>query len=237
MDNELWIIGDTHGNHQDIKHEITSKNIVNSDLIHVGDFGIGFTTKDNDIKILNVFNDFLKENNNTLHVFRGNHDNPDFFKGDYILSNIKLHPDYTTLELSGKKILGIGGAISIDRRYRKKNNTGYWLDEKFTLDYDKVEVISDVDILITHTTIKEAYPINKPGEWPYIVEGFAMGDPTLYHDLTEERELVSLVFDKLKEKNNITHHFYGHFHQSHNMIINECNHKCLGIGEFFNLKF
>jgi UDP-2,3-diacylglucosamine pyrophosphatase LpxH len=78
-------------------------------------FSIGFTTPENDMRILEDLNEQLKKKNITMYAIRGNHDNPAFFKGDHILSNLKLLPDYTVLDLEGKKILLVGGAVSVDR--------------------------------------------------------------------------------------------------------------------------
>jgi len=48
-----------------------------------------------------------------------------------------------------------------------------------------------------------------------------------------------MIFDILKEKNNITHWFYGHFHLSHTDIINDnilsTKFIALNVNEFVSL--
>lgn len=231
----MIIIGDTHGNHAHIKWVIKLRKIENQDLIHVGDFGVGFISEKVEMEILNEFNEFLKEKGNTLHVFRGNHDNPQYFKGQHILSNLKLHKDYTVLDIENKKVLGIGGAVSIDRVPRRFETRAHWEDEVFVLDEDFLREVRDIDILVTHTTPSYIPPINVPGSWPMIVKNFAINDETLYGDLTNERNLLTKAFDLLTENNKITHHFYGHFHKDITTHRYGCVHMCLGIGNTFEL--
>ncbi len=234
----MIFIGDTHGNHKYIMYQIKQKNISNINMLHVGDFGVGFTSKKNENRQLDFFNDFLKDKNIVLHVFRGNHDNPNYFKGNHIFSNLKLHEDYTVLEIEGKKILGIGGGISIDRENRKLNRhkVTWWEDEVFILDEDKINEISGIDILITHTTASFLPPINLDGNFPWIVKQFVPNDPNLLHDLINEREKLSDLLLLLEDKNNIKYHFYGHFHNSHNTKVDDCEHICLDINQFYELK-
>lgn len=231
----MIFIGDTHGNHKFIMYQIKQKDIKNVHMFHVGDFGVGFTSEKNEKQKLDFFNNFLKGKNITLHVFRGNHDDPKYFKGNHILTNLKLHEDYTTLEIEGKKILGVGGGISIDREDRKlnKSRVTWWEDEVFILDEDKINGISGVDILITHSAPSNLPPINFDGNFPWVVKQFVPNDPNLLHDLINEREELTKLFDLLKVNNNIKHHFYGHFHSSYNTQRGDCKHICLNINEFY----
>jgi predicted phosphodiesterase len=236
INKNLWFIGDTHGNDNHIKWVIKQKNLLDRHLIHVGDFGIGFISKEQDIKNLETLNTFLKNRELTLHVFRGNHDDPSYFKGDFLLSNLKLHEDYTILELEGKRILGIGGALSIDRVYRAENNLGYWEDEVLVYDEEKLKDIKDIDILVTHTTMNFLEPRNSGESWPPIVERFIPYDTNLPIDLMNERKIMTNIYDKLIENgNNITNHFYGHFHKSYFQIIGGTHHRMLSINEFYEL--
>jgi len=231
----MIFLGDTHGNDAFIQWTIKQKKITNEHIIHVGDYGVGFTRTSNEIKKLEFFNEFLKERDITLHVIRGNHDDPKFFKGDYLLSNLKLHPDYTVLEIENKKILGIGGAISIDRVPRRLETNSHWEDELFVLNEDFLKEVRGIDILVTHTTPSFIPPINVPGKTPEIINRFATYDDKLMDDLILERELLSTAFNIINENNNITHHFYGHFHQNIRTLRFNCQHICLNIGEFFPL--
>lgn len=236
--NNFWFIGDTHGNHKFIMYEIKQKDIKNVDMFHVGDFGVGFTSDKNEKEQLNYFNKFLKERGINLHVFRGNHDNPYYFKGNHIFSNLKLHKDYTVLEIGGNKILGVGGGISIDREPRKLNRkkVTWWEDEVFILNENKISEISGIDILITHTTPSNLPPINADGNFPWVVKQFVPDDPNLLHDLINERKKLSELLLLLKDKNTIKYHFYGHFHSNYKTLIDGCEHICLSINQFYELK-
>jgi UDP-2,3-diacylglucosamine pyrophosphatase LpxH len=240
----LYFMGDIHGNYEVIKHRIKSLKITNATIIHVGDFGVGFLTHERDVERLEGLNDFLKTKNVTLYVCRGNHDNPIFFNGNYQYDNLKLVEDYTVLNINNQNILLVGGAISIDRVPRQIENTTnikvgnevryWWGTEKFVLDKEKLKDIKDINIVVTHSAPQQCYPVNKNG-YPQIVAQFFTIDDTLEQDLHEERQLLSDLFSILKNNgNNPTHHYYGHFHSNHEEFIDNVKHICLGIDK---LKF
>lgn len=240
----ILFLGDIHGNFNYIAHEIKRKKITNCTIIQVGDFGIGFTTPKNDLKILEAFNLFLKEHNIVMYAIRGNHDNPKFFQGDYIFDNLKLITDYTVLEIEDHKILCVGGAVSVDRvprlnemqkaaRYVSKKEQ-FWFDEKFVFEEDKVKDLKEVDIVVTHTAPEWCVPDNRNGFGAF-VEGFAYYDNKLLEDLAFERAEVTKMFKLLNQNNNIKYHFYGHFHR-HDITINGyTTHMLLDINEFWML--
>lgn len=244
----MFYIGDTHGNHNIIKYTIDVKKIRDTHLIHVGDFGVGFIRMEQEVKNLMEIDKFLAERNLIMHVFRGNHDNPLYFKGDMIFDNLKLHPDYTIIEVEGKRILGVGGAISIDRVPRRKNNLMevrvnqhsekryHWDDEVFVLDREKLEKVRDIDMVVTHTTPDFCHPVNQKDKWPFIVKQFFGDDPNLGNDLTNERAMLTEMCNIVKKNNNITHWIYGHFHTHNNTIMGNCVYTCLGINEFYEVK-
>jgi len=240
----ILLLGDIHGNFNYIMGEINRKRLTDCTIIQVGDFGIGFTTPENDMRILEDLNEQLKEKNITMYAIRGNHDNPAFFKGDHILSNLKLLPDYTVLDLEGKKILLVGGAVSVDRvprltemqklaRYGSKKEQ-YWFDENFVFDEDKVKDLTGIDVVVTHTAPEWCAPDNRGGFGPF-VEGFAYYDNKLLEDLAFERSEVTKMFKILNSNNYIKNHYYGHFHR-HDITINGyTTHMLLNINEFWML--
>tara|TARA_R110000772_G_scaffold17946_3_gene49868 strand:- start:29391 stop:30137 length:747 start_codon:yes stop_codon:yes gene_type:complete len=232
----MIFLGDTHGNNSHIMYMIkTNKKIQNQQIIHVGDFGVGFNKPNQEIKNLQHLNKFLKERNVILHVFRGNHDDPAYFSGSHIYSNLKLHKDYTVLEIEGKRILGIGGAVSIDRTSRWEYENSWWSLEKFFLDVEKLEEVRDIDILVTHTTPSEMLPIVDGLNFPPIVMRFANVDMGLLDDLVFERNQLSEMLEILLKNNKITNHFYGHFHRHLELERDGCKHICLDISEFYEL--
>jgi predicted phosphodiesterase len=240
----ILCLGDIHGNFNFLKHQIQTKKITDCTIIQVGDFGIGFTYKENDEQTLNSLNDFLKDVNITMLAIRGNHDNPSFFNGDYDLSNLKLLPDYTTLNLEGHNFLFVGGAVSVDRTERIKENSSnikygsrkrcYWDKEIFEYNRDITKNLIDIDVVITHTAPDWCYPNNKLGFGKF-VEDWAKYDSGLIGDLAFERNQMTNLFLDLYENNKVKDHFYGHFHKSKFETHNGVNHRLLDINEFYHL--
>jgi predicted phosphodiesterase len=237
----MIFIGDTHGNNGYIKMVIQNLDYRDMDLIHVGDFGVGFVNINRERENLEALNDFMVDRGLTLHVIRGNHDAPRFFDGTFMYTNLKLHPDYTVLNIEGKNILLVGGAISIDRVPRREQNLTYarmgtdtkfhWEDEKFMLDKVKLGGMRDINIVVTHTAPHYAKPFDQKGFWPPIVQQFIYDDPTLGDDLVVERNLLSEMYDILDKNNNIIDWFYGHFHQNMETIHRHTTFQMLGINE------
>ena len=225
----MILLGDIHGNFQCIVN-FCYKNELKEPLtlIQVGDFGAGFSSEF--VIDMEHLNDTLSEYNVTLYAIRGNHDDPHYFNGEYEWSNIKLLKDYTVLVLEGKKILFVGGAISIDRLQRTENRS-WWRGEEFVFDPDRLAEYEGIDIVVTHNAPWFAYPSN----FNNLVMSFAAYDLTLLDDLTRERGSLTEMFNILKEKNNIKHWFYGHFHATKVEIHNDINFNLLGINSLYYL--
>ena len=203
----MFILGDIHGNFNNLI-KLIDKIGNTSPIIQVGDFGI--TNNHGNMKeILNRLNNKLGEVGNKMYVIRGNHDNPIYWNGDWLLDNIELLPDYSVREIEGKTVLFVGGALSIDRIPRLMDGGNYyWIDEEFVFDKKKIDELIGIDVVITHTAPKFAPPqtIND------LVRGFAQYDQPLLHELAIERGEMSEMYELLTKKNYITHWFYGHFH-------------------------
>jgi hypothetical protein len=240
----ILILGDIHGNFNYLKYLITNKGIQDCTIIQVGDFGIGFTHEDNDTLTLKNLNDFLGENGITMFAIRGNHDNPVFFKGNHLYENLKLLPDYSTLDLEGNNFLFIGGAISVDRTERiRENNSNikyksrkrcYWDNEGIDYKPEITKNINNVDIIITHTAPNWCYPNNKLGFGKF-VEDWAKYDTGLITDLTLERNIMTNIFLDIYQNNKIKKHFYGHFHKSMLETHQDVDHHLLDINEIYHL--
>jgi predicted phosphodiesterase len=245
----LFYLGDIHGNFSVIHQYVKKFDIKNAHIIQVGDFGVGFKSIEKEKRLLQMYHDLLVKNNVIVWAIRGNHDyKPHFDSDPFGLTNIKLIPDYTILELCGKKILCVGGAVSVDRtwRYTFKQKMGifenqalgvesWWPDEIFQLDKDKICEMRDIDIVVTHTCPHYCPPDNTFGFGPF-VEGIIRdtGDTGLKTDLNVERQAMTDLFHLLKMNgNNIEKHYYGHFHNSEVQNYDGCEHRMLGIGELW----
>jgi DNA repair exonuclease SbcCD nuclease subunit len=240
----IFMLGDIHGGFDSLKRGLDRLKIVDSHIIQVGDFGIGFNPLC-DLDSLNDLNEYCSGKNIMFYAIRGNHDDPSFFKGNHIYSNLNLLPDYSVLEIDDHKILCIGGATSIDRKRliektekdRGINDRKYWHeDEIFVLDESRLCEIENCDILVTHTAPMWCFPDNRNG-FGDLVHHFAKDDPSLYTELMSERELLSKAFNLINKKSYIREHYYGHFHQS--QITNNLytNHYLLGVDELRMVEF
>ena len=244
----LMYLGDIHGNFNIISQYVTRFDIRDAYIIQVGDFGVGFKTLVKEKRQLDDINTALIKRNVIVYAIRGNHDHPSYFENDpFGLSNIKLVKDYTVLNLVGKNILCIGGAISIDRtvRYTKRQLEGdyttnigvdsWWKDEGFNYDDSKLVDLRDINIVVTHTTPDYCWPDNSNGFAP-IVNDFASMDKTLKTELLDERRRMTLAFQTIKMYNDIEHAYYGHFHANHVTEIYGTKHRVLGVGELWEEK-
>lgn len=247
MKKPLLFLGDIHGNFNYVKWYIKAHKIKDCTIYQVGDFGIGFTNEFNDMNVLGDLNKFLKERNIQMYAIRGNHDNPKFFDGHLAnyFDNLHLLADYTMIDIEGVKILGVGGAVSVDRRPRMREQLEYaranrdvelyWYDEVFILDEEKLKTFENIDIVVTHTAPDFCTPDNKNG-FGYLVNQFATDDTKLFADLREERDLLTKMCNILKEKNKVDYWFYGHFHKDWFGNIEGTNYRLLTINEIYEYR-
>jgi hypothetical protein len=220
----LLFLGDIHGSWSDLFNILDIHSLSNISLISVGDVGIGFISKDKQERQLKLLDERFNKKNIDFFCIRGNHDDPSYFKGNYLCNNIKLLEDYTLCKYKDKLIQLIGGAISIDRTGRN-SGTSYWSEEGVVFDRDKCK---KVDILVTHTAPTICYP-QKLNEMVY---GWAREDAYLLEDLSSERAVMDEIFKIC----NPSIHLYGHFHTSKTEVINNCIHKLLDINEMWDYK-
>lgn len=224
------LAGDIHGQF-DVLHDF---NLSGCDVIQVGDFGLGFESFESDMAQMEALNKFGKQKDINYFAIRGNHELPNFWldsetnqKFNQRFSNITLLPDYYTKVMNGKRILFVGGGISIDRTFRVEGKS-YWPDEKvqpprFNIGWH--------DILISHTC-PSYFPvvINHKGD---IVDMFSKKDPNLIQDLLDERKLMNQILHQTQPKE----WFFGHFHVSKSGFDEGVKWRCLKINEFYELKF
>lgn len=211
--------GDIHGEFETIVYKLN--HYTSTVMIVCGDIGMGFYKDDYYFTLFKRLNYKLSKNNNQLLMFRGNHDNPDFFDGTFRrYKHIHLIPDYNVISVEDINILCIGGAVSIDRlnRLQYDKHSGrksYW--GKAEMPYyneerlDEINRIfsNDIRIVATHSCPSFAYPTTKQE-----IEGWLKQDEKLSRDIDYERSTMDKIFYKLKEgQNNITDWYYGHFHQ------------------------
>jgi DNA repair exonuclease SbcCD nuclease subunit len=230
-DKQILIIGDIHGNFKASISDIVRKNIRDCYLICVGDLGIGFNySREGEIEGCRKMNDFMQDRNIHFMSIRGNHDDPSYFKKGSSASfpNFELLDDYTVRELNGEKFLFVGGAVSIDRLYRREG-LSYWRDETFVLDESKIQ---ECDVLITHSAPRWVGPFDKQG-----ISSWCEKDPTLWDECLTERKDHDTLLKLSKPKRSYHGHFHLYSQIEHNgtvatildelQIIEHRNHKTL----------
>ena len=246
----ILYLGDIHGNFSLIHQYVKNYDIKDAHIIQVGDFGVGFALLDKERRALGMFHDLFVKNNVIVWAIRGNHDFKPYFDNDpFGFSNIRLVPDYTVLEIEGKKILCVGGAVSVDREWRYTGaqrrgefdvvpGQSWWKDEVFVLEKEKVVDLKGINIVVTHTCPSYCPPDNTFGFGSF-VEGIIRdtGDVGLKTDLNVERQAMNDLFHYLKiNGNNIDNHYYGHFHKSEVQNYDGIVHRMLGVGELWEEK-
>jgi hypothetical protein len=228
LNNELPIIflGDHHGDWSNLFYLIDRKKIKDCYLISVGDSGIGFESKNKQLKTINRLDGLFEEKNIYFKSIRGNHDNPFYYQREnrINLKHFELIEDYSVYEYNSKLFQFIGGAVSIDRTGRREG-ISHWAGEGVMFDKSKC---CKVDVLITHTAPSYCFP----QQFNEMVYGWAREDAYLLEDLTDERAVMDEIFKICSPGQ----HFYGHFHSTWTERVNGCVSKLLDINELYEYK-
>ena len=219
----IFYIGDHHGDWKQLFWFANRLKLENCYLISVGDSGIGFRPKNEQIENINVLNNKFKKLDITFMSIRGNHDDPSYYNGDnkIQLDNFQTIEDYTVMEHNGKLIQFIGGATSIDRSMRREG-ISYWSGESLNFQKDGLQ---KVDTLVSHTAPSWCFPQG----FNEMVYSWAREDADLLEELTDERAVMSEIAKVCQP----SLHLYGHFHDSWSEEINGCKHRLLNINEIW----
>jgi len=225
---DIFFLGDPHYfDTYDIKRKVERYSLIDCVIVSVGDTNLGVVNSEKEKWHLTLLNELFVERNIFFYTIRGNHDKKDIFDTTRnIYSNIIVVADYDIIEIIGKRILCVGGAISVDRVKRIGDNLFYDKDENFVLKLDKLPI--NIDIVVTHTAPDFAQPT---GFNDFLYDMFKK-DENLREELLKERSDMSLLYNVLVANNNITDWFYGHFHKSVTENVNGINFQCLDIMEF-----
>lgn len=219
----------------------------NSVIIVAGDCGFGFNKHQYYVDTLKKINELMEINNTTLFFVRGNHDDPSYFNEDKLnFSNIICVKDYSVIITRNNTTLCVGGAISVDRLWRKtqetrlnkysKNNYKrlYWENEKVIYDENLLtELLSTglkINSVVTHSSPSNMFPIEKNG-----LKSWFKLDKDLSRDVKEERENLLKIYNFLIEnKQKIDFWVHGHFHQK-NINKNSDGIVCISLNDDLEL--
>lgn len=231
----MIFVGDIHGNFKKFLSDLKNKSYKDTTLLQVGDFGVGFRSLDQEYALIEPINALLKENNNILYVFRGNHDNPDYFENcPFDFSNVKFLKDFSIISIENKNILTLGGAISIDRMTRKPG-ISYWKGEEIPyIIPDIKDIVPEgmlVDVVCTHSCPSFVWPT----EINEVVKNFMKIDKPLEHELINERKRLDLFYNKILDYNGYPPKLwiYGHMHKTITTQVDSCKFQCCGIDYFY----
>lgn len=205
----LCIVGDIHGEFRELVWNITQKGLKDTAFIVAGDFGLGFYKRGYYDTVYLKIKDRLSKNGNCILGVRGNHDNPEYFDPeseelfiDY--PEFKALPDYTRLYWGDREILVIGGATSVDKTWRlkeesKSGNKLWWENERPLKDLSRINLKED--IIISHECPLCLGPV--------LVRDNMM-DLETYHNILEDRK----YFDKVIKESRPNNYYFGHYHKS-----------------------
>ena len=193
-------------------------------IISVGNNQIGFNSDSYYEKVFGKMNEILAKNNTTLLFIRGNNDDPSFFREEKInFSNVKTIPDYSVIKTKYGNVLCVGGGLSVDRVWRKKQQdrlssissnkkkTLYWKDEMPIFDGDKMNELSESGIkisgVVSHVAPTFAFP-----DIADSLDDWCSKDADLAHDIENERLVMDKIYDTLRSmRNRPSFWFYGHY--------------------------
>lgn len=212
--NRIFVTGDTHGNFDRIEdfYQMNETDI-NDLMVVLGDAGINYYLdyRDRDLK------EKLSEFCLTIFCIHGNHEARPWETGNYdeVMWNggiVYIEPDYPNIifakdgeiyDFNGKKAIVIGGAYSIDKYYRIRNNLE-WFDteqpDEETMAYveSQLEKVNwKIDYVFSHTV-----PISAEPTWAFI-PGV---DQSRVDKSTEE------WLEKIHKKLDFEKWFAGHYH-------------------------
>jgi hypothetical protein len=226
---KLLVVGDTHG------ERINDFFTPNADILHVGDYGMGFSTELNE-RLGSKLNTTLELTNTSLWVNRGNHDDPYFWKTPEAanqFSRVKFVPSYTVLDIGDQAVLFLGGALSVDRQARKRG-IDYWADEGFDFNLEKLRAVPGLErvtMVVSHTAPAFCPPVDFNG----FVEQFFVRDLHLKGELIKERSAMTETFFAVKNKCPLLKRwFFGHFHprKTWTETLHGVDFTCLAINDF-----
>lgn len=213
----VMFLGDCHGDRGFTKQAINwaADNGVDR-IVQVGDFGFWPRTN-NGQRFLHDVGKHSVQQHVPLYWIDGNHEdhlyldkmlerrNPDLWFVNYGKYPISYIPRGTVWEWGGMTFGAFGGAFSIDRRARRQDSGEYGWFENEMPDPSKIDLLGEVDVLLTHDS-----PIIPP---PVYGHGFK--------DDVTSRESQRLVYEAMvRSKAKLLVH--GHWHVRYTHGVHGC---------------
>lgn len=237
------VCGDIHGEFDFLVGKMLRMELTDTLVIVAGDCGIGFDEAGYYRRTYQRIAKTLKKLNSGLLLVRGNHDDPEYFERELIsFPRMKTLPDYSVVRFKDRTILCVGGAISIDRRYRigqmqineikgHPSRKLYWEHEAPQFNEQQMKAIKErglrIDTVVTHTAPSFCYPTTKKG-----IEMWMDYDPDLGRDIDAERATMDKIHNRLlADEHPLSQWYYGHYHCTSNDRIGGVSFYLLDIGQ------
>ena len=231
---QLWICGDIHGELSGLVRNAVNCGISCADVLVVGDFGVGFgRPKSMDVAYGKV-RATLEKNDICIYTIRGNHDNPAFFDGKHDFDRLHFLPDQSIVELCGKRIYPVGGAVSADidlvdplsRKSRRMINDSLikfgsskrvWWPDEAPMQFAE-GLPETADIVVSHEA-----PLSFD---PPLMQADHMRDET-WQKIVKSRKYLDYVLQTVKP----VLWFYGHYHSHFEGNYQNTLYRCMDIAE------
>lgn len=229
LEGPTYFVGDIHGEFRRFDSYLQAqeaKGLTPGNLIILGDVGLGFVFNNIDgtqVSTTLQFQDLCLDLNKrgwTVYCVRGNHDNPDVWRGssdtDVPFTGLPcMLRDNSVITIHGRTFYIAGGAVSVDKNMRTPGET--WFEEEAL--FVPVEAMKDmkgkVYGILSHT-----------GPIPPDVDQSIMLPNNVVSDLEWERVQLKRLERMQPEK-----WYFGHFHTSSNFDVNGIKCNCLDIFE------
>lgn len=155
----VGFIGDVHGDEHGMKLALIALAKEGVNTVHqVGDFGLWNSDEGQDY--LYTVDATVRAHRQKLFVTLGNHECYPMLRDTVVredgllffekFPNILFIPRAFSWEWAGKKFMSLGGANSIDMKFRKPN-VSWWIEEQITYaDEMRGREVGKVDVMITH---------------------------------------------------------------------------------------
>ena len=205
---QIIVSGDIHGDFKTLVFKLCIQyGCTDTLLIVAGDCGFGFDKLGYYDRVYNTVAGRLRKANNWIVFVRGNHDNPAYYAEERINhARWRTVPDYSIISVCEHNILCIGGATSIDRYQRMKENARnhvkdvsyYWPDEAPEYKPAELEAIPGtigIDTVITHTAPSFCELNSHIG-----LQSWAEWDSELIKDVASERAVMDQIFQISRAK-------------------------------------
>lgn len=238
------VCGDIHGDFEPLVYKLcVMYGCTNTLLVVAGDCGFGFERPGYYDTVFAEVERRLRKANNWVVFVRGNHDDPAYFR-ERRIDHLRWRtvPDYSILHACDHTILCVGGAVSVDRvmriredeRRREGNVPCYWSDEPPVFNPEELAAIpaGTIDTVVTHTA--PSFCELTSHLWR---STWAEMDDRLQDDVLRERETMDKLYEALKKAGHpLKAWLYGHFHHSWNGTLEGTHFTMLDIMEFEDLR-